>query len=96
MSNEMKKTKVATVGGIAAGSAATAGTYTAVATFGTASTGTAIGTLGGAAAKSATLAWFGGGAVAARWWHCAWNCGASDWRCGRGLHRIYWHHEISR
>ena len=33
--------------------------------FGTASTGTAIGTLSGAAAKSATLAWLGGGSLVA-------------------------------
>lgn len=47
-------------GGIAA-----VGAYTAVGILGTASTGSAIGTLGGVAATNATLAWFGGGAIAA-------------------------------
>lgn len=42
-----------------------AGIYTAVTMFGTASTGTAISTLSGIAAKNATLAWFGGGAISA-------------------------------
>ena len=37
----------------------------AVGTFGLASTGTAISTLSGAAATNATLAWLGGGAIAA-------------------------------
>ena len=37
----------------------------AVSTFGVASTGTAISTLSGAAATNATLAWFGGGSLAA-------------------------------
>lgn len=41
------------------------GIYGAVATFATASTGTAIGTLSGAAATNATLAWLGGGSLAA-------------------------------
>ncbi len=48
-------------GGVLAGFAA----YGAVGAFGTASTGTAIGTLSGAAAHSATLAWLGGGSLAA-------------------------------
>lgn len=39
--------------------------YGAATTMATASTGTAISALSGAAAQSATLAWFGGGAVAA-------------------------------
>ena len=38
---------------------------TLVASFGTASTGTAISTLSGAVATKATLAWLGGGALAA-------------------------------
>lgn len=42
-----------------------AGTYSAVMTFGVASTGTAISTLSGAAATNATLAWLGGGSLAA-------------------------------
>lgn len=41
------------------------GVYAAVGALGTASTGTAIGTLSGAAATNATLAWFGGGSLAA-------------------------------
>ena len=54
--------------GVAAGAsvafmAPTAAMWTAT-TFGTASTGTAISTLSGAAAKSAALAWLGGGTVA--------------------------------
>ena len=46
-----------------AGVSTAAGVYGLVSTLGTASTGTAIGTLSGAAAKSATLAWLGGGPV---------------------------------
>lgn len=49
------------IGGAVAGQATTA----AVATFGAASTGTAIGSLSGAAATNATLAWLGGGSLAA-------------------------------
>jgi len=49
------------ISGVAASSAATA----AVGAVGVASTGTAISTLSGAAATNATLAWFGGGALAA-------------------------------
>ncbi|AVI91336.1 hypothetical protein CW753_18200 [Klebsiella pneumoniae] len=41
------------------------GAWALVSAIGTASTGTAIGTLSGVAATNATLAWFGGGAVAA-------------------------------
>jgi len=41
------------------------GTYGTVGALATASTGTAIGTLSGAAATNATLAWFGGGSLAA-------------------------------
>jgi hypothetical protein len=50
---------------VAAGAATAAGTYALVGTLATASTGTAIATLSGAAAQSATLAWLGGGAIAA-------------------------------
>lgn len=56
------------LGGIAAGSLMAAGTYGAVGTaaFGAAaSTGTAIAGLSGAAATNATLAWLGGGSLAA-------------------------------
>lgn len=42
-----------------------AGIYGAVGAFGTASTGTAIASLSGAAATNATLAWLGGGSLAA-------------------------------
>lgn len=51
----------------AAGSGAAVGTagFLSVAAWGTASTGTAIGSLSGAAATNATLAWFGGGSLAA-------------------------------
>lgn len=41
------------------------GTYGLVGTFGVASTGTAIGSLSGVAATNATLAWLGGGSLAA-------------------------------
>lgn len=50
---------------VAGGLGAPAVVSTAVASFGTASTGTAISTLSGAAATKATLAWLGGGALAA-------------------------------
>lgn len=56
------------IGGVKAlGAAAAAGqsTLTAVGLFGTASTGAAISGLSGAAASNATLAWLGGGALAA-------------------------------
>ena len=56
------------LGGVAAGSLMAAGTYGAVgsAAFGAAaSTGTAIAGLSGAAATNATLAWLGGGSLAA-------------------------------
>ena len=53
------------LGGIATGSLAAAGVCGLVSTFGVASTGAAISGLAGAAATNATLAWLGGGAVAA-------------------------------
>lgn len=52
-------------GSATSGVALSAGAWFLVAHLGIASTGTAIGTLSGAAAYSATLAWFGGGAIAA-------------------------------
>ena len=52
-------------GSVGAGAVTAVGVYGAVSFLGTASTGTAIATLSGAAAKSATLAWLGGGAIAA-------------------------------
>lgn len=56
---------VSLVGGVGAGTLTALGAYGAVAAFGTASTGAAISGLSGAAASSATLAWLGGGALAA-------------------------------
>lgn len=53
------------VGSIAAGTLTAAGAYGAVGALATASTGTAISALSGAAATNATLAWLGGGAIAA-------------------------------
>lgn len=50
---------------VGAGAAASFGTLGMVGLLGTASTGTSIAVLGGAAAKSATLAWLGGGSLAA-------------------------------
>ncbi|MBE5103315.1 hypothetical protein [Priestia aryabhattai] len=54
-----------TAKGASAGVSSALGAWALVSTLGTASTGTAIGTLSGAAATNATLAWFGGGALAA-------------------------------
>lgn len=51
--------------GISVGVGSAVGAWALVSTFGTASTGTAIVTLSGAAATNATLAWLGGGAIAA-------------------------------
>lgn len=51
--------------GAVSGSSLAIGSWTMVTILGTASTGTAIGTLSGVAAFNATLAWFGGGALAA-------------------------------
>ena len=53
------------VGGTGAGALAAFGAYGATMTFATASTGTAIASLSGAAATNATLAFLGGGALAA-------------------------------
>jgi hypothetical protein len=52
-------------GAVAAGAGASMGTTSLIGLFGTASTGTAIGSLSGAAATNATLAWLGGGSLAA-------------------------------
>lgn len=66
---EMQKLAAAVTGGAvmgAAGGALTAlGAYSAASAFATASTGTAISALSGAAASNATLAFFGGGSLAA-------------------------------
>ena len=53
------------LGSIGAGALAAAGAYGAVGTLAAASTGTAIAGLSGAAATNATLAWLGGGSLAA-------------------------------
>lgn len=52
-------------GGVTSGALAAFGAYNGVMALGTASTGTAISTLSGAAATNATLAWLGGGSLAA-------------------------------
>lgn len=54
-----------TLGGAVAGGAVAFGAYSAAGAFAAASTGTAIAGLSGAAATNATLAFFGGGALAA-------------------------------
>ncbi len=53
------------VAGLTGGALTAFGAYSAATTFATASTGTAIASLSGAAATNATLAFFGGGALAA-------------------------------
>lgn len=53
------------VSGVAGGAFTAFGAYSAATTFATASTGTAIASLSGAAASNATLAFFGGGSLAA-------------------------------
>lgn len=53
------------VGAIGAGALAGVAAYGGAGMFATASTGTAISTLSGVAATNATLAWFGGGSLAA-------------------------------
>lgn len=73
--NKLKEYKGATLeaknlltGGVTAATASAAtygGALSVATTVGAASTGTAISTLSGAAAWNATLAWFGGGAIAA-------------------------------
>ena len=50
---------------VTTGASTVIGTYGAVGAYGSASTGTAISTLSGAAAQKATLAWLGGGSLAA-------------------------------
>lgn len=53
------------VAGVTGGALAAFGAYSAAASFATASTGTAIASLSGAATSNATLAFFGGGSLAA-------------------------------
>lgn len=63
---QMVSSMVAGLGsGVAVGAATAFGAYGATMTFAAASTGTAITTLSGAAATNATLAWLGGGTLAA-------------------------------
>ena len=66
---DMRKFAASVAGGVSAGVAGGAltafGAYNAAMIFGAASTGTAISTLSGAAATNATLAFFGGGSLAA-------------------------------
>ena len=66
---DMAKIATSVLGGVASGAGAGAlaafGAYGATMTFATASTGTAIASLSGVAATNATLAFLGGGAVAA-------------------------------
>ena len=66
---EMQQFAATVAGGVSAGVAGGAltafGAYNAAMAFGAASTGTAISTLSGAAATNATLAFFGGGSLAA-------------------------------
>ncbi|MEV7638070.1 helix-turn-helix transcriptional regulator [Pseudarthrobacter enclensis] len=53
------------VAGVGVGAGTAAGVFAAVSALATASTGTTIASLSGAAASSATLAWLGGGSLAA-------------------------------
>ncbi len=66
---EMRSFALSVTDGLAAGATGGAlaafGAYSAAATFASASTGTAISALSGAAASNATLAFFGGGSLAA-------------------------------
>ena len=61
------------VGGAGAGALAAFGAYGATMTFASASTGTAIASLSGVAAQNATLAFLGGGALAAGGGGIAWG-----------------------
>jgi len=83
--NDNKKVIKSVAGGAVGGAAAAGGAVSAVSALGTASTGTAIATLSGASSTSATIAWFGGGAVAGGGWRDGrWNdCidGRSSSRC---------------
>lgn len=68
LKNEIKQARAWIKGGAAGATAAVAAPQAAilgVSTFATASTGTAISSLSGAAATNATLAWLGGGSLAA-------------------------------
>ena len=62
---EFKDVALGLTGAGAAGGLTALGAYSAVGLLASASTGTAIGTLSGVAATNATLAWLGGGSLAA-------------------------------
>ena len=62
---QMSKTVGGGAGALGAGALAGLAAYGSVGLLGTASTGTAIGSLSGVAATNATLAWLGGGSLAA-------------------------------
>ncbi len=62
---EANRNAIVNAGSAGAACAAEAAAMAMVSTYATASTGTAITTLSGAAATNATLAWFGGGSIAA-------------------------------
>lgn len=64
-SQQNSTTGTALLQGVGVGGLAAVGSWVIVSLVGTASTGTAIASLSGAAAYNATLAWFGGGALAA-------------------------------
>lgn len=63
--NFITSSGLGTAGGSLGGALTAYGAYSGVMALGTASTGTAIGSLSGAAATNATLAWLGGGSIAA-------------------------------
>ena len=65
ISVKMKETASGGAGALGAGALAGLAAYGSVGLLGTASTGAAIGGLSGVAATNATLAWFGGGSLAA-------------------------------
>lgn len=65
MTNFASSLLTGSVTGLAGGAATAFGAYSAATTFASASTGAAISSLSGAAASNATLAFFGGGSIAA-------------------------------
>lgn len=62
---ELARSTASGIAGAGLGAGAAAGVFAAVSATATASTGTAIASLSGAAASSATMAWLGGGSLAA-------------------------------
>jgi membrane protein implicated in regulation of membrane protease activity len=65
LSLKAQEVMIGGAGALGTGALVGVATYGGAMMFATASTGTAIGSLAGAAATNATLAWFGGGALAA-------------------------------